>query len=91
MLGEDRNSPSTGPTWKMQPLGLGCSQGETVSPRVPNTMRARTVMRPAVTSMRRASSHQGRRPASELFIDSVTQAVPEAVVNTVSSTLLSGR
>ena len=86
-----RITPSTGPTWKTQPLGVGWSQGERVSPRVPKTARMRNVTVPETPSSRRASSHQGRRPARLLLRDSVTRAVPVAVVKTVSSTLLSVR
>ena len=64
----------------MQPLWFGWSQGEAVSSQVPNTARTRNAMWPDVTSTRRASSDQGRRPARLLFSDSVTSASPEAVV-----------
>ena len=91
MFGVQRIIPRSGPTWKTQPFGLGWSQGEAVSPRVPKIalMRKRTV--PSRPSMRRASSLQGRRPAKLLFRDSVTRARPSGVAISVSRMLLSGR
>ncbi|GMA31509.1 hypothetical protein [Litorihabitans aurantiacus] len=77
-------------TRRIVPAEVSLVQGEAVASIVPGatTPRRRTV--PLTPSIRRASSHQGRRPARPVLSESVTRTLPDAVVKVVSSTFVPG-